>query len=97
MTAGNKIWAVDSSVRFRRLLDEAVVIQQEKAAALVLNDTAISFLELCDGHRTVDEIIAAMVDDFEVSSKQMTEDLAPFIRELAEEGIIKSLAVPDVR
>ena len=97
MIEGNTIWAVGSSVRFRRLLDEAVLIHQEKAAALVLNDTAISFLELCDGQRTVDEIIAGMVDDFEVSAEQLLEDLAPFIRELAEEGIIKPLAVPDVR
>ena len=97
MIKGNKILAVDSSVRFRRLFDEAVLIHQEKADALVLNDTAISFLELCDGQRTVDEIIAGMVDDFEVSAEQLVEDLEPFIRELAEERIIKPLAVPDVR
>ena len=83
-----KIWKVDSSVRFRRLLDEAVLIHQEKAAALVLNDTAISFIEACNGKRTVAEIIAGMVDDFEVSAEQLAADLSPFIEQLADEGII---------
>ena len=30
MIQGNKIWEVDSSVRFRRLFDEAILIRQEK-------------------------------------------------------------------
>jgi hypothetical protein len=82
------VWKVESSVRFRRLFDEAVLIHQEKAEALVLNDTAISFIEGCDGKRTVEEIIAGMVDEFEVSADELAADLAPFIEQLAAEGII---------
>ena len=89
MTDCNFIWKVDPSVRFRRLFDEAVMIHQEKAEALVLNDTAISFIEGCDGQRTVGEIINGMVDEFDVSAEQLTADLAPFIKQLAEEGIIE--------
>ncbi len=89
LPGGNTIWRLDSAVRFRRLLDEAVLIHQEKAEALVLNDTAVSFIELCDGERTVDEIISTMVESFEVNSKQLVEDLMPFIKELSREGIIK--------
>ena len=85
------VWKVDSSVRFRRLFDEAVLIHQGKAQAMVLNDTAISFIEGCDGERTVAEIIATMTDEFEVSAKQLAEDLAPFIEELAAEGIIEAV------
>ena len=88
LSAGNTIWQLDSAVRFRRLFDEAVLIHQEKAEALVLNDTAISFLELCDGERTVNEIIAVMVKDFEVSAETLLEDLRPFIKKLSNEGII---------
>ena len=85
------VWKVDSSVRFRRLFDEAVLIHQEKAEALVLNDTAISFLEGCDGELSVEEIIAGMVDDFEVTTEQLREDLGPFIEKLAAEGIIEAV------
>jgi len=89
--SSSKIWKVDSSVRFRRLFDEAVLIHQEKAEALVLNDTAISFLEACDGERTVEEIIAGMVGDFEVSAEELGADLGVFIEQLADEGIIEAV------
>ena len=91
MSDKNTIWKVDSSVRFRRLFDEAVLIHQEKAEALVLNDTAISFLEACDGKRTVDEIIAGMVEEFEVRAQELEADLGPFIDQLADEGIIEAM------
>ena len=91
MAADKTIWKVDSGVRFRRLFDEAVLIHQQKAEALVLNDTAISFIEGCDGERTVDEIIAGMTAEFEVSAEQLAADLAPFIEQLAAEGIIEAV------
>jgi len=88
MSANRTIWKVEQGVRFRRLFDEAMLIRQGQDEALVLNDTAVSFLEACDGERSVDEIIAAMVEHFEVSAEQLAEDLAPFIEQLAKEGII---------
>ena len=91
MTANNTVWKVDASVRFRRLFDEAVLIHQRKAEALVLNDTAISFIEACDGERTVGEIIEAMTKDFDVSAEQLGGDLAPFIEQLEAEGIIEKV------
>lgn len=91
---GRTIWKVDPGVRFRRLFDEAVVIHQVKAEALVLNDTAISFIEACDGERTVKEIVAAMTADFDVSAEQLAADLAPFIEQLAAEGIIEKVENP---
>lgn len=91
MTDKKTIWKVDPGVRIRRLLDEAMLIHQDTGEALVLNDTAISFVEACDGERTVDEIIAGMMEEFEVSAEQLAEDLAPFIHELAQTGIIKAV------
>jgi hypothetical protein len=88
---GRQVWKVVSSVRFRRLFDEAVLIHQEKAEALVLNDTAISFIEACDGERSVDEIIGGMVGDFEVSAEVLTADLGEFIVQLAVQGIIEAV------
>ena len=94
MTADMTVWKVQPSVRFRRLFDEAVLIHQQKAEALVLNDTAISFIEACDGERSVADIIDGMTGDFEVSAEQLAEDLAPFIEQLAAEGIIEQVKTP---
>ena len=87
---GKQVWKVNPGVRFRRLFDEAVLIREHDAEALVLNDTAASFIESCDGKRTVEEIIAGMLGDFEVSAEQLAQDLAPFIVQLAGEGIIEA-------
>jgi Coenzyme PQQ synthesis protein D (PqqD) len=92
MKEGQKVWKVDSSVRFRRLFDEAVLIHQEKAEALVLNDTAVSFIEGCDGQRTVAQVIETMLVNFEVSAAELAADLEPFIHQLAGEGIIKEVS-----
>jgi len=89
MTEQSTVWKLDPGVRFRRLFDEAVLIHQRTAEALVLNDTAISFIEACDGQRTVGEIIDRMTEDFEVGAEQLAADLAPFIEQLAAEGIIE--------
>ena len=83
------VWKLDSGVRFRRLFDEAVLIHQGTSEALVLNDTAVSFIELCDGERTVGEIIERVVGEFEVSEEELARDLAPFIQELSQQGIIE--------
>ena len=65
MTDNPTIWKLEPGVRFRRLFDEAVLIHQRTAEALVLKDTA-----------------------------QLAADLAPFIEQLAAEGIIEKVENP---
>lgn len=81
-------WKLDKNVRYRRLLDEAVLIHQQQAEALVLNDTAVAFLELCDGQRTTAVIIGKLTGTYAVDSDDLAKDLEPFIDELARGGII---------
>jgi len=83
------IWKIDEHVRFRRLFDEGVVIHQEQAETVVLNDTGVTFLELCDGQRKTGDIISTMSETFDIDSETLLEDLRPFIQELAELGIIQ--------
>ena len=87
----NTVWKLDGNVRFRRLFDEAVLINQKTAEALVINDTGIRFIEGCDGQRTVAQIIADMVDEFDVSAEQLAQDLEPFIAQIAELEIIQAV------
>ena len=88
MIESSKTLQLDKNVRYRRVLDEAVVIHQDQAEALVLNDTAIAFLELCDGNRNFGEIIATMTGTYDVTVGGLELDLQPLIQELAASGII---------
>ena len=87
----NEIWQLSEHVRFRRMFDEAVLIHQEQAEALVLNDTGISFLELCDGRRSAGEIISELTVQFDVNVRTLAKDLEPFLEELAEESVVFEL------
>lgn len=88
----SQIWSLDEHVRFRRLFDEGVLIHQDQVEAIVLNDTGIAFLELCDGQRSAGQIIEGMKAQFEVGVDQLTADLEPFIEELAAIGVIHCVA-----
>lgn len=56
--------------------------------ALVLNRAAAAALELVDGTRTLDEIVAAMVELFEVAPEQAADDLTGLFDRLTERGFI---------
>ena len=85
----NQVWQLDEHVRFRRLFDEGVVIHQDQAEAIVVNDTGVTFLELCDGLRSTGDIIQDMKIQFEVEPETLAADLEPFINELAAGGVIR--------
>ena len=56
-----------------------------------LNDSGVSFLELCDGRRSAAEIIGGLADQFDVQREILAKDLEPFLEELAESGVIRRL------
>ena len=60
-----EIWQLDDQVRYRRLFEEGVLIHQQHAEAIVLSDTGMTFLELCDGRRTTAEIIDEMMQQYD--------------------------------
>ena len=88
MKDGDKVWQLGEKVSYGQLYDEPALVFEGQVDAIVLNDTAACFIELCDGQRTVDEIIEMVVEDFEVSAEQLALDLQPFIDDMAKEGII---------
>jgi hypothetical protein len=78
-------------VRFRAVDDETVVIRQEAAEALVLNEVAGRILELVDGQTTVGAIIARLLEEYEVSPDALTEDVHAYLLELLEAGVVTGL------
>ena len=81
--------SIHPRVRFRRVLDEAVVIHQERAEALVLNETAARFLELCNGESNFEAIVEQMTAEYDTDAATLEEDITAFARELLQEGIIE--------
>lgn len=56
--------------------------------ALELNRTAAAALELVDGNRTFDDILAVIVECFDVSADQAATDLAELFERLRARGFV---------
>jgi Coenzyme PQQ synthesis protein D (PqqD) len=57
--------------------------------ALILNRAATVALELVNGERTLDEIVDAVVEMFEVEPEQARTDLNALFDRLAERGFVR--------
>ena len=90
MSDNTPTWTLNPRVRYRRVFDEGVLVHQERAEALVLNDTALAFLDLCDGRRDLDAILQAMLEQYDIDEATLRADLETFVKELAGEGVIEA-------
>ncbi len=79
-------------VRFRRVVDEAVVLRQKEAEVLVLNDLGGRVLELIgtrgDEH-SVEEMLAILEQEYDVEPDRLAQDVTAFLTELLERGVLE--------
>lgn len=71
-----------------RVLDaEALVVNVKTGMLYPLNSVGTRIWELCDGERTLAEIVAALAAEFDADEQTIGEDAERFIVELAEAGL----------
>ncbi len=59
-------------------------------AALMLNDTAPEILKLCDGERTIEEIVDSLAQRFSaVDRKVIEEDVVSFLSRIKARGLLE--------
>ena len=75
-------------IKLRRDLDGTAMLLVPEGA-LMLNSPAAAALELIDGERTIEEIVAAVVERFDVAPEQARDDLGALFDRLAERGFIR--------
>lgn len=91
--------AVDEVLHLRPLRHPAVewseiggqatlVLPGESAASHELNEVASRIWALCDGRRTIREIAARVVEEFEVDLATAEHDAADFVREMLHGGLL---------
>lgn len=78
----------------RRIVDELILVPIRKSVAdmeslYTLNEVGAKVYELIDGKRTVGQICAAILEEFEVSDEQARADVTEFIEKLVEIGSIE--------
>jgi hypothetical protein len=84
----NKYPTPHPQVATRTVEDAAVIVLADSGEVTVLNPVGTSVWELADGRRTVQEIIAAIEAEYEVSREQAQEDVTSFLQTLVEAGAL---------
>jgi coenzyme PQQ biosynthesis protein PqqD len=65
---------------------EAALLYPE--GVLLLNGTAAAVVELCDGNRTLSEIVAALASRYASRADSLLSDVADYLRELRRRGLV---------
>ena len=73
-------------VRYRIIGGEAVVVRQDAAEIVVLNETGARVLELMDGILSVAAIVDTIAEEFDAPYPDIERDVMAFIGELMDLG-----------
>lgn len=71
-------------------MDEVIYVDREDGNSFSLNLTAAAILELCDGHRGKDEIVAMVREQCHEKQAHVAKDIEAILEEFAKYGIIYS-------
>lgn len=67
---------------------EVVIVDPEKNIVRMLNHVGSRVWELADGTRTTKEIVATLVEEFDVKQKEAEDSVKGFIEDLAAKGLL---------
>jgi hypothetical protein len=74
---------------YRSIGDEGgLLVLPDKSQVKVLNPTGATIFGLLDGEHTIDEMIVALLDQFDVTPAQARADIEAFLAELESEGLL---------
>ncbi len=76
-------------VRFRRILQQGVLIRQAAGEALGINGVGARILQLLVEGRSVPEIVSLLTGEFDVEKRILKEDTNRFVEELLELGVLE--------
>lgn len=82
------VFYISDAIRFRRILDEGVILSQDTAEVRVVNDVGIRVLELIETGATDKKILSTLHDEYDVKSDQLEHDVNYYLDELKASAII---------
>jgi SynChlorMet cassette protein ScmD len=88
MSTGNRPIANPVIVLREEFDDWAVVFNPDTAEAAGINPVGVAAWKMMDGSRTVEEIVAAIREQFDDVPETAPEEIASFVENLAEKGFV---------
>ncbi len=77
------------SVRYRSVCDEGVLVEFERSRVVVVNGTGLFLVERLQQGDMAEGLAEALVEVFEVSAEAARRDVAAFLSQMAQEGLLE--------
>jgi coenzyme PQQ synthesis protein D (PqqD) len=90
----NEAYPCRKQVPWRAIDTETLVVDVKAGLLFPLNSVATRIWQLCDGQRTVDEIVQIITAEFDADQKTIRRDTAEFIQELLRRHLISLEQTP---
>ena len=68
--------------------DTTIVLDPETGAYFTLDEVGSRVWKLCDGSRTVAQIVAAICDEYDVAEAEALDDVSGLVAELERERLL---------
>ena len=81
-------YRVDPHARFRVMDDEGIFVLQEAGEVLVVNQIGAFIVEHLEGSRSLDELVAAITERYEIDAERARADARSLLDTLLEAGAI---------
>lgn len=90
MSRDTKRYPLRSEDTAHRILDDEAIIVHFKASLFYTFNPVGTFIwERCDGQHTLEQIVAELVENYDLSPERSTSDCQKFIDELVLEGLLE--------
>ena len=94
MSSLDRVLKHRDDVRYRIVGDEAVVVRQNDAEVIAVNDVGARVLELIDATNTVAQVIEKMSREYDVDRDELARDVETFVTTISEAGIVEDVQSP---
>ena len=86
------VYGLSPDCRYRRVVDEGVILRQSAGEVLVSNAVGARVMDLLDGTNPVAAIVDRLVSELDVDRDTAERDLAAFLQGLLDGGVIEPRA-----
>jgi len=83
------------STRFRKVFEEGLLLDQEVARLHVLNSAAAFLWDLLAQPRTSDELLNALLQEFDVDPETARRDIREFLDQALSAGLLEVQPPPE--
>lgn len=90
MPETNVMWRRVADLPFQTLDDETIVVNPVQREVYLLNETASRVWELCASPRTVDDLVAGLGEEYEVSADDLRRAVVEVLERFCDKRLFES-------